>query len=89
VVMSVVIDKRGDLMADPEIVCEGLPRMVDHEDSFEDVLYDAAIGAYESIGPKQRKDKKRVEQAIEKAIRAEAREIWGKKPLVSVLISQV
>ncbi|MFD0917488.1 ribonuclease J [Pseudahrensia aquimaris] len=89
VVLSVVVDKRGELMADPEIVCEGLPRMADERDTFEDILYDAALGAYESIAAKHRKDTGRIEQAMEKAIRAEVRDVWGKKPLVNVIVTKV
>lgn len=89
VVMSLVVDARGQLLADPEIVCEGLPRMADDTDTFEDILYDAAIGAYEGIAPKLRKNPDRIKKAVEKAIRAETREIWGKKPLVSVFVTKV
>ena len=89
VVMSLVIDRKGDLLADPEIVCEGLPRMVDEQDSFEDVLYDAGIAAYENIPPKKRRDDGRIEQAVERAIRAEVRELWGKKPIINVFITRV
>ena len=89
VVMSLVINKNGDLLADPDIVCEGLPRMADAHDSFEDVLYDAGVAAFENIPPKKRKDDGRIEQAVERALRSEVREIWGKKPLVNVFITRV
>ncbi|MEM8750058.1 MAG: ribonuclease J [Pseudomonadota bacterium] len=89
VVMSLVIDKQGNLLADPDITCEGLPRMVDDEDSFEDILYDAGVSAYESIPPKRRKDDGRIQQAVERAVRNEVREIWGKKPLVTVFVTRV
>ena len=56
VVMALVVDRNGDLLADPEIVCEGLPRMADEEDSFEDVLYDAGLSAFENIPRKKRRD---------------------------------
>ncbi len=89
VVMSLVINKDGDLLADPDIVCEGLPRMADKHDTFEDVLYDAGVAAYENIPPKKRRDDGRIEQAVERAIRSEVREIWGKKPLVNVFITRI
>ncbi|MGI9364930.1 MAG: ribonuclease J [Rhizobiaceae bacterium] len=89
VVMSLVVDKHGDLLADPDIVCEGLPRMADEQDSFEDVLYDAGVSAFENIPPKRRKDVGRLEQAVEKALRSEAREIWGKKPIINVFVTKV
>ena len=89
IVMSLVIDKDGDLLADPDIVCEGLPRMVDEQDSFEDVLYDAGVSAFENIPRKKRKDIGRIEQAVERALRSEAREIWGKKPIINVFVQKV
>ena len=89
IVMSLVIDKDGDLLADPDIVCEGLPRMVDEHDTFEDVLFDAGVSAFENIPPKRRKDPGRIEQAVERALRAEAREIWGKKPIINVFVQKV
>ena len=89
VVMMMVVDNRGELIADPEIICEGLPRMVDETDTFEDVLYDAGVSAYENIPPKKRRDVDRIQLAVKRAIRAEAREIWGKKILVSVMVTKV
>ncbi len=89
IVMSMVIDKDGDLLADPDIVCEGLPRMADEHDSFEDVLYDAAVSAFENIPPKKRRDVGRIEQAVERALRSEARELWGKKPIINVFVQKV
>lgn len=89
VVMSLVVDRSGELVADPEIACEGLPRMVDEDDSFEDVLYDAGLSAFENIPRKKRKDDERIEQAVERAIRSEARSLWGKKPIVTVFVTRV
>ena len=89
IVMSLVIDKDGDLLADPDIVCEGLPRMVDEHDSFEDVLYDAGVTAFENIPRKKRRDVGRIEQAVERALRSESRELWGKKPIINVFVQKV
>ena len=89
IVMSLVIDKNGELLADPDIVCEGLPRMVDEHDSFEDVLFDAGVSAFENIPPKKRRDPARIEQAVERALRSEARELWGKKPIINVFVQKV
>lgn len=89
VVMSLVVDRHGNLVADPEIACEGLPRMADAEDTFEDVLYDAGVSAFENMPPKRRRDLARVEQAVERALRSEARELWGKKPIVTVFVTRI
>ncbi|MEL6751147.1 MAG: MBL fold metallo-hydrolase, partial [Pseudomonadota bacterium] len=89
VVVALVLDGKGELLADPEITCEGLPRMADQSDSFEDVLYDIALSTVEGMPPKKRRDLNRVENAVERAVRNEARAIWGKKPLVTVFVTQV
>lgn len=89
VVIALVLDGQGELLADPEITCEGLPRMADTEDRFEDVLYDVALSTVESLPPKKRRDLQRVQNAVERAVRNEARDIWGKKPLITVFVTQV
>ena len=88
VAIALVLDKRGELMADPEIVCEGLPRQIEG-DAVADILYDAAVDAFESIPLKKRRDDGRIEQAVERGVRNETRDIWGKKPMVSVLLTRV
>ncbi|EFL90004.1 ribonuclease J [Ahrensia sp. R2A130] len=89
VVIAMVIDSRGDLLADPEVVCEGLPRTVDGNDSFEDIIYDAALEAFEAMTAKQRRDQNRITQTVERAVRAEIRDFWGKKPLITALVTRV
>ncbi len=89
VVVSIVLDRKGELLADPEITCEGLPRMADGDDKFEDVLYDTALNIVEGMPPSKRRDANRVGNAVEKAVRNEARNIWGKKPIVTVFVTQV
>ena len=56
-------------------------------EDMEDALFDAALGAFDGIPKKRRRDLDTVEHALEKAIRAEARQLWGKKPIVTVFVS--
>ncbi|HXK56740.1 MAG TPA: MBL fold metallo-hydrolase, partial [Gammaproteobacteria bacterium] len=72
-----------------DISVHGLPDVTADGDPFEDVLYDAANGAAESIPPKRRKDPQVVEDAVYKAIRATARYHWGKKPVVTVFVAKI
>ncbi|WP_075996412.1 ribonuclease J [Salaquimonas pukyongi] len=89
VACSVVIDRNGRLADEIDISVYGLPDVTAAGDPFEDVLYDAANGAAESIPPKRRKDPRVVEEAVYKAIRATARYHWGKKPVVTVFVAKV
>ncbi len=87
--MSVIINKHGDLIADPDIETYGLPEMADDQDTMEDCLYDAAVGALEGIPRKGRKNIAKVREAIRRAVRAEARQLWGKKPVTTIFVARV
>jgi len=89
VACSVVIERNGRLADEIDISVHGLTVVTADGDPFEDVLYDAANGAAESIPPKRRKDPQVVEDAVYKAIRATARYHWGKKPVVTVFVAKI
>jgi len=89
VACSVVIDRNGRMADEVDISLHGLPELTSEGEPFEDVLFDAATGAAESIPPKRRKDPEVVEQAVYKAIRATVRNYWGKKPVVTVFVAKV
>ncbi|MEM7302478.1 MAG: ribonuclease J [Pseudomonadota bacterium] len=88
VAMALVVDRKGELVSEPDMECNGLPETFDDED-FEDFLFDAAIGAFESIPHKRRKDPELIRDAVTRAIRATARNLWGKKPVTTVFVSMV
>lgn len=89
VACSVVLDRDGRLADEVDILLHGLPEAVPSGETFDDILYDAATGALESIPPKRRRDREIVMRAVEKAIRATARSHWGKKPAVTVFVAKV
>lgn len=89
VAVSVLLDSRFDFLGDPEVVPFGLPEY-DHEgELMEDTLYDAVLGAVESIPRSRRKDLETVREAVRRAVRSTANEIWGKKPIVTVFLTKV
>ncbi len=51
-------------------------------------MLDAAIGAIDSIPRQRRKDLDLVQEAVRRAVRGTANEIWGKKPLVTVFVTR-
>ncbi|WP_193178451.1 ribonuclease J [Oricola nitratireducens] len=87
VAVSIVLNKHHELSADPEIVAIGVPQTDARGEDIEDLMYDAAVEAVESIPRARRRDLDLVERAVHGAVRAAARNAWGKKPLVSVLVS--
>lgn len=89
VAVSVLLDSRFDFLGDPDVVPYGLPEL-DHEgELMEDTLYDAVLGAVESIPRSRRKDLDTVREAIRRAVRSTANEVWGKKPVVTVFLTKV
>ncbi|MBC2773610.1 ribonuclease J [Rhizobium sp. AQ_MP] len=89
VAVSVILDSRYDFLGDPDVVPFGLPEFDDEGESMEDTLYDAVLGAVESIPRSRRKDLETVREAVRRAVRSTANEAWGKKPVVTVFLTKV
>ncbi|WLR98986.1 ribonuclease J [Shinella sumterensis] len=89
VAVSVLLDSRYDFMGDPEVEPFGLPQFDDEGEDMGDTLYDAILGAVESIPRARRKDLEMVREAVRRAVRSTANEIWGKKPVVTVFLTKV
>jgi ribonuclease J len=88
VAVNVVLDDRYELAGDPDLVAIGLPESDGRGSDFEEALLDAAIGAFDSIPRQRRKDLDMVSEAVRRAVRSSANEIWGKKPIVTVFVTR-
>ncbi|MHA1158239.1 MAG: ribonuclease J [Alphaproteobacteria bacterium] len=89
VVVALVLDNRGDLLADPVIVAEGLPLFGKSGEEMADVLDEAVHGTLASLPRPRRRDREQVSQSVRRAIRAMVGEAWGKKPVCSVMTTIV
>ena len=89
VVVSVVLDKQGEMACDADLQAFGLPAATPAGEDMEDELFDAAMSAFEGIPKKRRRDVETVERALTKAVGNSARQIWGKKPYVTVMVAKV
>ncbi|NHT75161.1 ribonuclease J [Rhizobium sp. PP-F2F-G38] len=87
--VNVVLDARYDFASDPIVVPIGLPEFDDEGEDMNDTLYDAVLGAVESIPRARRKDLAMVQEAVRRAIRGTANDVWGKKPVVTVFINRM
>lgn len=86
---SIVVDRHGNMADEIDMALHGLPDETNSGHPFEDVVYDACVGAVKSIPPKKRKDIALVENAAFKAIRSIVNDEWGKKPVVTVFVSKI
>ena len=89
VAVNVVLNNRYDFVADPDVTAIGLPAFDEEGDDMEDILYDAVLGAVESIPRARRKDLDMLKEAVRRSVRAAANHSWGKKPVVTVFVTRV
>lgn len=87
--VAVVLDRRGDIVCEPEVSLIGLPDTGDTGRPLEESVFNAAIGAVESMPRARRRDASLVREAVRRAVRSEIATIWGKKPNCTVFLSVV
>ncbi|MBB4120123.1 ribonuclease J [Martelella radicis] len=87
--VNVILNSKFEFSGDPDVVPVGLPGFDDDDEKMEDVLFDAVLGAVESIPRSRRKDLGMVKEAIRRSVRAAANECWGKKPVVTVFVNKL
>jgi ribonuclease J len=83
VVASLVIDGKGMLVSDIEIIADGLPADLDEK------LKGAADEAFESMPRPRRQNDGTIIETVRTAIRRAADAEWGKKPVCRVLLHRL
>ena len=89
IVVSLVLSRNGKMLDDPEVVMEGIPSERPGGGAMEDMVLDVIEGTIESIPPKRRNDVEMVREAVRRAVRASVDQVWGKKSVVRVMVSQL
>ncbi|MGF1501519.1 MAG: ribonuclease J [Paracoccaceae bacterium] len=86
----VVIDEDGDLIADPEIRLIGAPKEAPGWPApLEDMIRQAVDDAIEDTPRKQKKSDAGVEDLVGRVARKTAVRFWGKKPVVTVIVTRL
>ncbi len=89
IVVSLAIDSRGQLVGSVQMAIEGLPEVEDDDESIADIVRRSINGTLKSIPPKRRGDLELVNSALQRAVRSEVANYWGKKPNVAVFVHGV
>ena len=89
VVVSLVVSSKGDLVADPQIVLDGVAKEDKDGELVEDLVFDAVTGAVESIPKARRKDLPVLQEAARRAARSACDQATGKKPICKVMLTVV
>ena len=83
VFLTVVIDSKLELAEDIALLIDGIP------DGLDEDFAEAAEKAFDSMPRAKRKDDATVEETLRNAVRREADNIWGKKPVCKVVVVRV
>ena len=87
VVVTLIADQKGRLLAAPGIVMQGVPQG-DTTDLLE-VLSEVAEAAYEGLKPKMRRDGDVAQEEVRIAVRRACRDLFGKRPVVTVQLATI
>ena len=87
--MALAISDRGELIGDPLVTLTGIPEFDALGQRIEDIIYDAAMGAFGSMPRQRRRDPEAVGEAVRRAIRAALSATWNKKPTCHVHVLEV
>ncbi|WP_022697754.1 ribonuclease J [Euryhalocaulis caribicus] len=84
VTVAVSIDARGRILEGPACLTRGIPDAPDFSlDAFEEEMEDVA---HETLSRAKRVDAETAETLVMRAVRRRAQDIWGKRPLVDVIV---
>jgi ribonuclease J len=89
IVVSLALDGKGTVAAEPEAVLVGIPSEDEVGKDFEDVVVDAAEQTMAGLPKAKRRDLDLVADAVKRSVRAAVAERWGKKPIVEVIVHEV
>ena len=89
VAVSIVIDRKGEQAADPDIALTGLPAKDAENRPFEETVMNAIIGTIDSLPRPQKRDPDVLGEAVRRAVRAAVAGAWGKKPICTVFVAVV
>jgi ribonuclease J len=87
--IAIALSPKGDMIGDPDVMIAGLPQST-RDGAAIDALIDTTIfETFESLPRGKRRDADFVSGAIERAVRNSVNSVWGKKPMVHVLVVEV
>lgn len=87
--VSVVIDGKGEVLAEPEVIISGLPYHTDEDEDLDLVIGDTVDEILDNLPRTRRKDPSVVREAVRRGVRSLMKEVWGKKPECHIMVTQI
>src|SRR3954470_18432741 len=82
--VALVINDKGQLLADPEVELIGIPEKTADGASMDDIAYNAVVETFDTLPKPRRRDPDSVDEAIRRGVRAAVAQHWRKKANVTV-----
>ena len=89
VVVAIALSTKGEVLAEPEIMLDGVPEFDAEGDEMFDIVADAVDGTLDSLPVRKLKEPEAVREAVRRAVRGAVANVWGKKPIAKVLINMI
>lgn len=90
VTCALVVDEEGELLADPEVTCLGAPKDgTGWAAPLDEMIADAVDETLDSLPAKTRRSDGGIREAAGRAIRRVAGRHWGKRPVVTVMVTRL
>ena len=87
VTVVVVVDRKGEMAADPQIVIHGIPHHDENGRPFAEIAERAVFSAVDGIPRPRRKDPRTLGEAVRRSVRGAINAAWGKKTVCTVRIA--
>ena len=86
VVVALLRSGRGEVVADAEVLLDGVPAADANGRPMVDVVRNAVEGTIASIPRDRRRDGEMVREAVRRSVRSAVERAWGKRPVAKVLL---
>jgi ribonuclease J len=87
--IGLALTSKGDLAGDPDVVIDGVPARIANGKAMDTIVDRAIFDTIDNLPRQRRRDADAVAESVEKAVRSAVRSVWGKRPVVHVLVMTV
>lgn len=87
--IGIAITSKGELAGDPDVVLAGIPAKTSNGKSMDAIVDRAVFETLDTMPKPRRRNADAVSDSVEKAVRSAVRNVWGKRPIVHVMVMVV
>ncbi|MEL6476823.1 MAG: ribonuclease J [Pseudomonadota bacterium] len=90
VIVSLIVDEDGELIADPDVRCLGAPKDGPNWNApLDEMIATAVDDAIEGAPARARRSDRDVEELANRAVRNITQKFWGKRPVTTVMVQRL